>query len=214
MTCPICAFPGNDPSAVVLVIASTVIAVVRMAGGTAVTPTAAGMTAGAGWSAPSDPPSRTGAAPGSQPDQRAQAAAVDAVLDASGASRAKLNAAIARVEDCTLIETAIADLRGVGAERQSQIDSVAAFDLSALPEGGQLRALLTEALGYSLAADRGFVLWGQAVQGSGCDGGGRGDYQEAQRQSKLAGDAKARFLTVWNPVATRHGLRERTSTDI
>lgn len=200
---------------VVLVIASTVIAVVRMTAGTGATPAAAGMTAGAGWGVPSGPPpSRPGTASGSQADPRAQAAAVDAVLDASGASRAKLNDAIALVGDCTLIEKATADLRSVGAERQSQHDSVAAFDLSALPEGEQLRTLLTEALSHSLAADRSFVLWGQAVQDSGCDGGGRGDYQDAQRQSKLAGDTKARFVAVWNPVATRHGLRERSSTDI
>ncbi len=212
---------------VVLVVASTVIAVVRMTGGSRYTPAAVGTTvsAGAGWVAPnrSDaaPGSTTAAQPGSQPGSQAnaqagtgQAAALDALLDASGASRAKLNAAIGRVGDCRLIEQAITDLRTVGTERQAQIDSVAAFDLSALPEGGQLRALLTEALGYSLAADRSFVLWGQAVQGSGCDGGGSGHYQEAQRQSKLASDTKARFLAVWNPVAARHGLRQRTATDI
>jgi hypothetical protein len=80
--------------------------------------------------------------------------------------------------------------------------------------GEQLRALLTEALNASLAADRSFVLWGQAVQGSGCDGGGRDDHREAQRQSRLAGDAKSRFVAVWNLVAARHGLRERSATEI
>lgn len=215
---------------VVLVVASTVIAVVRLTGGTAVTPAAAGMTTGAGWGTPpgampgSPPDSQPGsvpgavspaaAAPGSQADPRAQAAALDAVLDASGASRTKLNDAIRLVEDCTLIEKAIGDLRAAGTERQAQLDSVAAFDLTAIPEGEQLRALFTEALQHSLAADRSFVLWGQAVQGSGCDGGGRGDYQEAQRRSKLAGDAKARFVAAWNPVAARHGLRQRAATDV
>jgi hypothetical protein len=201
---------------VVLVIASTVIAVVRMTGGSRYTPAAVGTTvsAGAGWVVPSPAAARTGAPPAARADPRAQAAAVDAVLDASGASRTKLNDAISLVGDCTLIEKAIADLRSVGVERQSQQSSVAAFDLSALPEGEQLRALLTQALGHSLAADRSFVLWGQAVQGSGCDGGGRGDYQEAQRQSRLASDAKTRFVGVWNPVAVRHGLRERAATEI
>jgi hypothetical protein len=138
---------------------------------------------------------------------------MDAVLDASAASRAKLNAAISRVSDCTSIEQAISDLRTVGTERQAQLDRVAASGLSAVPEGEQLRALLTEALRFSLAADRSFAQWGQAVRDGGC-GGGRTHYREAQRQSNLAGDAKARFLTVWNPVAVRHGLRERASTDI
>ncbi|MEV4510626.1 hypothetical protein AB0K00_16855 [Dactylosporangium sp. NPDC049525] len=199
---------------VALAVAGTVTAVVRMTAGTEATPAAAGMTAAAGWGTPSGPPPRPGTASGSPADPRTQAAALDAVLDASGASRAKLNDAIALVEDCTRIEKAIGDLRDAGTERQAQLDSVAAFDLSALPEGEQLRGLLTEALGHSLAADRSFVLWGQAVQGGGCDGGGRGDYQEAQRRSKLAGDAKARFVGAWNPVAVRHGLRERSATGI
>ncbi|MGI5185768.1 hypothetical protein ACQEVZ_56935 [Dactylosporangium sp. CA-152071] len=224
----------------VLVLAGAVIAVVRMTGGTRSTPASAGSTAGAAW--PKIPGQSTGqsasqptgqstgqpasqgqptrvAAPGAATgDPRAQAAAVDAVLDASVASRTKLNAAIARVDDCTAVEQAVADLRAVGTERQAQLDAVAAADLSALPEGEQLRGLLTDALRYSLAADRGFVLWGQAVQAGGCDGGGRADYQadyqEAQRQSRLAGDAKARFLVVWNPVAARHGLPDRSSAGI
>ncbi|MEV4141993.1 hypothetical protein AB0J72_58825 [Dactylosporangium sp. NPDC049742] len=220
----------------VLVLAGAVIAVVRMTGGTRFTPASAGSTAGAAW--PKSPGQSTGqstgqptgqppgqgrptqvavpgAASGAVPgDPRAQAAAVDAVLDASVASRTKLNAAIARVDDCTAVEQAIADLRAVGTERQAQLDAVAAADLSALAGGEQLRGLLTDALRYSLAADRSFVLWGQAVQAGGCDGGGRSDYQEAQRQSRLAGDAKARFLAVWSPVAAHHGLRERSPAGI
>ncbi|MFF5233087.1 hypothetical protein [Dactylosporangium sp. NPDC000521] len=212
---------------VVLVLAGTAIAVARMTGGTRFTPASAGSTAGAAWpKAPGSNSASSGqasgpsvsqgrptqaAAPG---DPRAQAAAVDAVLDASVASRTKLNDAIARVDDCASVEQAIGDLRAVGAERQAQLDSVAALDLSAIPEGEQLRGLLTEALRHSLAADRGFVASARVVQDGGCDGGGRADYQEAQRQSRLAGDAKERFLAVWHPIAARHGLRERSSVGI
>jgi hypothetical protein len=221
----------------VLAVAGTAIAAVRMAGGTQAAPTPAGATARAGWTgAPNGTaaPNGTGApdgtgAPNGQPgrssppvgtaaaggpgtaDPGAQAAVLDAVLDASAASRAKLNAAIARVEDRTAVEQALGDLRAVGGERQAQLDAVAAADLSALPAGERLRALLADALRCSLAADRSFVRWGQAVQGGGRGGG---DYEEAQRLSLLAGDAKARFLTVWNPVAARHQLRERSSAQI
>jgi hypothetical protein len=215
---------------VVVVIAGAVIAVARMTGETRFTPAATGSNARAGWttrpglpagpasppagsvSPPAGPASPAVAASGPRADPGAQAAAMDAVLDASAASRARLNAAISRVSACASIEQAISDLRTVGTERQAQLDSAAALGLSTVPEGEQLRALLSEALRFSLAADRSFVSWAQARQG--CDGGGRTHYREAQRQSSLAGDAKARFLTVWNPVAVRHGLRERSSTDI
>ncbi|MET7403140.1 hypothetical protein ABZS66_57645 [Dactylosporangium sp. NPDC005572] len=210
---------------VVLVIASTVIAVVRLTGrdtGTVAGSAAAGVTAldspSAATPAGSAAPAVTSAAPAatSAPaaDPRAQAAAVDAVLDASIASRKKLNDAIKLVGDCTLIEKAIGDLRTVGTERESQMASVSRFDLSALPRGEELRSLLNEALSYSLAADRSFVLWAQAVQGSGCGGGGSGHYDEAQAQSRNASAAKERFVAVWNPVVAPYGLRYRSSNDI
>ncbi|WP_426507160.1 hypothetical protein ACPPVO_53590 [Dactylosporangium sp. McL0621] len=202
---------------VVLVIASTVIAVVKLTGG----PSGAAV---ASQSSDAPAPVPTTTAPGPTPttagptqpagDPKAQAAAVDALLDASISSRTKLNAAIDLVNNCTLFEKAIGDMRTVGTERQSQIDSVSRFDLSAIPEGEQVRSMLKEALGFSLAADRSFVPWGQARQSSGCSGGGQADYEEAQRQSQNASDAKGRFLGVWNPVASRYGLRTRSSNDI
>jgi hypothetical protein len=149
-------------------------------------------------------------------DPKAQGAAVDAVLDASIASRTKVNVAIDRVNKCEQFDTAISDLQAVTVERQSQIDSVSQFDLTAIPEGEQLRSMLKEAFGFSLAADRSFVSWAQAQQQSGCGDRGAGQtfYETAQQQSKDASDAKTRFLGVWNPVATRYGLRNRSSNDI
>ena len=208
---------------VVLVIASTVIAVVKLRGSSDTAgpgPTGVATTHDGGGPAPANTtpvagvttPAAATTAPAGDP--RAQAAAVDALLDASISSRTKLNAAIDLVNKCTLIEKAISDMQTVGNERQSQIDSVTRFDLSAIAEGEQVRSMLKEALGFSLAADRNFVPWGQAEQGSGCNGGGQGYYDEAQRQSKNASDAKGRFLGVWNPVAGRYGLRNRSSSDI
>ncbi|WP_344614828.1 hypothetical protein [Dactylosporangium salmoneum] len=205
---------------VVLVIASTVIAVVRLTGGNGTQTAAASGTATATTAAPAPdgtPPGPTangGSGTATTGDPKAQAAAVDALLDASIASRTKLNAAIDLVGKCTMIDKAIADMQTVGTERQSQVDNIARFDLSAIPEGEQLRGMLKEALGFSLAADRNFVPWGQAQQASGCSGGGQDYYDEAQRQSKNASDAKGRFLGVWNPVASRYGLRNRSSNDI
>jgi hypothetical protein len=208
---------------VVLVIASTVIAVVKLTGGSAATPGSNGANGSAGGTTAiatnSGNPAPTGTTapapqPTGNPDPKAQAAAIDAILDASISSRTKLNAAIDLVNKCTLIEKAISDLQTVGVERQDQIDHVTRFDLSAIAQGEQLRSMLKEALGYSLAADRSFVPWAQAVQGTGCNGGGQGHYDEAQRQSKNASESKGRFLGAWNPVAAQYGLRNRSSNDI
>ncbi|WP_426504847.1 hypothetical protein ACPPVO_45350 [Dactylosporangium sp. McL0621] len=185
---------------VALLVVGTVVAVVELTGGNPQGPPIAGVT--------TVTPTR-----GSAADPRTQAAAVDALLDAGISSRTKLNAAIDLVNNCTLLERAIGDMQTVGSERQSQIDSVSRFDLSAIPEGEQVRSMLKEALGYSLAADRSFVSWGQARQSSEC-GGGQADYEEAQRQTLNSGAAKTRFVDVWNPVASRYGLRTRSSNDI
>ncbi|MFB9444047.1 hypothetical protein Dvina_47110 [Dactylosporangium vinaceum] len=203
---------------VVLVIASTVIAVVKLKGSSDNTagpaPTTTGTPSDGPTSATPRPPTPTTAAPTKTPDPVAQAAAVDALLNASVSSRKKLNDAIQLVGDCTLVEKAIADMQAAGAEREAQIDNIGKFDLSAIPEGEQVRAALKEALGFSLAADRNFVQWAQAQQSSGCSGGGQSYYDEAQRQSTNATNAKNRFLGVWNPVASRYQLQPRSSDNI
>jgi hypothetical protein len=200
---------------VVLVIASTVIAVVKLTGNSdGGTPVADTSDRSVITPTTTAPPTTSPPTDGPAADPKAQAAAVDAVLDASISSRKKLNDAIDLVNKCSFLDKAIGDMQTVGTERQSQIDNVTKFDLSGIPEGEQVRAALKEALGFSLAADKSFVPWGQAELSSGCNGGGDGYYDEAQRQSKNATDAKNRFLGVWNPVASRYGLRTRSSNDI
>ncbi|MFI5911181.1 hypothetical protein [Dactylosporangium sp. NPDC051541] len=208
---------------VVLVIASTVIAVVKLKGGGDDNPTPPVAASGTATGGPTTtaPATTDAAAPTTaaattkaSADPVAQAAAVDALLNASVSSRKKLNDAIQLMGNCTLVEKAIGDMRAAGTEREAQIDNIGKFDLSAIPEGEQVRAALKESLGFSLAADRSFVQWAQAQQSSGCGGGGQSYYDEAQKQSKNATDAKNRFLGVWNPVASRYQLQTRSSDNI
>lgn len=144
----------------------------------------------------------------------AQAAAVDRVLSASAASRRKLVAAIQQVSGCDNLARAMQRMQEVGYERQQQLAEVADLDLSALRDGERLRQLLSDALTYSLEADRGYVRWAQAAAIGTCPNSGAEHRADGDRASHLAGQSKIAFLSVWNPIAARYGLPTRTRAEI
>ncbi len=156
-------------------------------------------------------PARTTAA-----SARDQAASIDALLDRSAASRAKLNGAIERVQRCTGLAGALADMRAVGVERTGQIADTESVDVSALTNGERVRSSLKSALDNALAADREFVAWaGPAVTG-GCaeTPARRAAWDRGQASSGKAQAAKKQLVAVWNPVAAQFGLRQRTTQAI
>lgn len=214
---------------IVLVIAATVLAVMKLTGGgpagtrtdnaasngpTVVQDTTAAAPDPPGQSGPATQPNQPG-----QPNQQAahsQAVAVDELLKASIGSRRKLNSAIDRVNRCSDLNGALNDMHAVGDERQAQIASVGSFDLSALPSADQIRGTLQTALRYSLDADRSFVSWAEEAAYNGCQPSSQRTayYNEAMRLSDLAGRSKEQFLAVWNPVAGQVGVGTRSRDDI
>lgn len=156
-------------------------------------------------------PTATTATPG---DPREQAAALDAVLSESVKSRRKLNVAIQRVDDCDDLGGAVADIRDVGAERQSQMDTVRNADLSALPGGETLRSGLISALQHAWEADQGFLQWAEPTLTGGCGAANDAGYDRGRAASTSAGTAKRAFLADWNPVARANGLSPRSADDI
>jgi hypothetical protein len=147
-------------------------------------------------------------------DPRVQARVVDAVLSESVTSRRKLNVAIEQVGDCENLSGAVADIRSVGDERQSQMDTVRNADLSALSGGETLRAGLIEALRFAWEADQGFLAWAEPTLRGGCDATDDAGYARGRSASDSAGTAKRAFLKEWNPVARASGLKTRSANDI
>ncbi|MDI6102406.1 hypothetical protein QLQ12_27685 [Actinoplanes sp. NEAU-A12] len=147
-------------------------------------------------------------------DPREQAAAIDAVLSQSVKSRRKLNEAIQRISDCDDLGAAVTDITAVGAERQSQMDTVRNADLSALPTGETLRSGLISALQHAWEADQGFLRWAEPTLTGGCGAANDAGYDRGRAASTDAGAAKRAFLTDWNPVARANGLSTRSADDI
>jgi hypothetical protein len=150
------------------------------------------------------------------PSTHDQAVVIDRLLGRSVASRHKLNAAIDLVNRCTALATALSRMRDVGTERQQQLDAVGSADVSALPNGDQLRAALSDALRNALAADQAYVSWTAPTVSGGCANTGRrrAAFAQGRAASDQAQAAKKRFLAIWNPIAAQEGLAQRSSTDI
>jgi hypothetical protein len=138
-----------------------------------------------------------------------QATAINGILDASSASRRKLNSAIDRVGRCSGVSAALADLRAVGDERRAQLADLNQQDLSALAYGDQIRSTLGAALQASLNADEKFVEWAS----SGC-GAKNASYNDAQAFSEQAGTYKRQFIGIWNGLASKYGLPARSRDTI
>ncbi|GIM88303.1 hypothetical protein Ato02nite_000960 [Paractinoplanes toevensis] len=159
------------------------------------------------------PPASPAAQPGNARDQ---ATAIDALLDRSVASRAKLNGAIERVRRCTEVPAALEDMRTVGDERTKQIADTEATDVSALDNGEAVRSTLRAALGFALTADAHFVSWAEPAASGDCADTPARDaaWQRGQASSKQAQTAKKQFIAVWNPIAGPLGLAERSTDKI
>jgi hypothetical protein len=154
--------------------------------------------------------------PAAAPSPKKQAGDIDAILERSSASRAKLNGALQRVQRCTGLAAALADMRQVGVERKDQIADTAAVTVSALPDGERVRSTLTSALTFALEADRHFVAWAEPAVTDGCreTKARRADWDSGQKSSEQAQAAKKQLVAVWNPVAGQYGFKQRSTQQI
>lgn len=142
-----------------------------------------------------------------------QATVINKLLDRSVASRTKLNKAIDKVNRCTGLSQALADMQQVGVERTKEIADADAADVSGLANGEKIRSTLKSALGFALAADQHFVAWAQPAVAGGCaDTAARqAAWEQGQASSQQAQAAKQQLVDVWNPVAARLGFKERST---
>jgi hypothetical protein len=157
----------------------------------------------------SPPPASASAA-----DGRTQANAIEALLNASSASRNQLGPALNQVENCGDLKAATATLEQIVTERDNQVHRGQSLAVDQLTSGDQLRTLLVQALTYSLQADQKFVAWAHTAASAGCTGHAShdADYAAAQAASSGATTSKQSFVKLWNPIATRYGLTTRTES--
>jgi hypothetical protein len=149
---------------------------------------------------------------------KAQAQKLSALLKTSGGSRSAVVTAVENVKECKQLGKSASDLRAAAKARGTLVTRLGRLDVSDLPNHQQLTDELTNAWKASASADNHYASWAdQAGHKHGCRGGharGTGQTQAGDRDSGTASTAKARAVKLWNAIADKYGLPERTAAQI
>ncbi|MFD8421918.1 hypothetical protein [Streptomyces sp. NPDC059466] len=155
-----------------------------------------------------------GSAPAGTDPVKAQAVALDKLLADSNNSRDSVVKAVENVKACNNLGQAAGDLRGAAKQRAGLVTRLSALSVDKLPNHAALTAALNNAWKASAAADNHYAAWADQVGGKrGCKGGharSTGQTQAANAASGTASAQKAKAAGLWNAIASKYGLTQRT----
>ncbi len=139
-----------------------------------------------------------------------QGQALTALLAQSSGSRSQVGTATAAIASCGDLAGAHSTLAAAQASRQALLSQLGQLDLSALPQSTALVNALTDAWQSSAASDGAYAGWAADEQARPCVPNDTSDpsYQMALAADGQATTAKARFASLWNPIATSLGLQQ------
>jgi hypothetical protein len=139
-----------------------------------------------------------------------QGQALTALLAQSSGSRSQVGTATAAIASCGDLAGAHSTLAAAQASRQALLSQLGQLDLSALPQSTALVNALTDAWQSSAASDGAYAGWAADEQAKPCVPNDTSDssYQTALAADGQATTAKARFTSIWNPIATSLGLQQ------
>jgi hypothetical protein len=140
---------------------------------------------------------------------------VDTLLGSSATAREALQGAVNQVRSCTGLSGAVVAIRDVVDQRVGQYNQASALSTAALASGAIVKSDLITALRDSLAADREYLTWAQQELNSGCTPAAQSSAFNAAYQADQRADAsKDAFVRVWNPVAARYGVPQKSPGSI
>ncbi|MFF3451167.1 hypothetical protein ACFYXJ_28940 [Streptomyces sp. NPDC002667] len=157
-------------------------------------------------------------APGTDP-VKAQAVELDKLLADSSSSRGSVINAVANVKACNNLGQAASDLRDAAKQRGELVTRLASVAVDKLPNHDQLSTSLTNAWKASAAADNHYAAWADQVGNGkkGCHKGqarNTGQTQAGDAASGTASAEKEKAARLWNSIASKYGLTERTRTQL
>jgi serine/threonine protein kinase len=201
-------------AAVAVIVVIAVVAAFTLSRHQASGHSAAGAQAASPRTSPSVSPTAASSSPPPSPGSQ-QAAALDTLLISSSTARTALHRAVKQVAGCANLPGAVSDLQNVVNQRAGEYHRAMTLPVSALPDGATVKSALTTALRLSLQADQDYLTWARQQRASGCTPSSQsGTYNAAFSASQRADNAKAAFVTVWNPDADRYGLVRTSPRDI
>ncbi|NSC22321.1 hypothetical protein FM076_14435, partial [Streptomyces albus subsp. chlorinus] len=142
-----------------------------------------------------------------------QARKLDALLADSNNSRATVIRSVENIRTCKALGKAAADLRAAARQRNGLVRRLGELKTDAIANSTELNAALKSAWQSSASADNHYAAWaGQVARKKGCHKG----KAKLTRQTALgntasgaATAAKKKAARLWNPTATKYGLKER-----
>ncbi|MFE2427363.1 hypothetical protein ACFXJ5_11500 [Streptomyces sp. NPDC059373] len=149
-----------------------------------------------------------------------QAKKLDALLKTSGSSRASVISAVASIESCQNAGTAASDLRSAATQRQSLVTQLGTLSVDQLPNHQALTDALTKAWNASAEADTHYAAWGDQVANDGkkyCKHGSARNTGQTSAGTQASGTAtqnKKTAVRLWNTIAKKYGLTQRSYTQL
>ncbi|MFG2307568.1 hypothetical protein ACGFS9_02585 [Streptomyces sp. NPDC048566] len=162
-------------------------------------------------------PAKESATPAADP-VKAQAVELDKLLADSTSSRDSVIKAVGDVKSCRNLDQAATSLRDAARQRGELVTRLSALTVDKLPNHGELTAALTGGWKASASADNHYAAWAdQAKSGKGCHKGharNTGQTAAGNAASGTASAQKEKAARLWNSIASRYGLTQRTRTQL
>ncbi|WP_328748247.1 hypothetical protein OHT57_22325 [Streptomyces sp. NBC_00285] len=163
-------------------------------------------------------PASDGSASASTDAAKTQATELDKLLADSGNSRSSVISAVANVKSCNNLPQAAKDLRDAATQRTELVTRLKALSVDQLASHTELTAALTRAWQASASADNHYAAWADQSAGKkGCKKGQArvtGQTAAGNRDSGTASTEKARAARLWNAIAKKYSLTERSATQL
>ncbi|WP_405916795.1 hypothetical protein [Streptomyces sp. NBC_00728] len=164
-------------------------------------------------------PASTGSSAAAGDPVKAQAVELDKLLADSTSSRGSVINAVADVKACDNLGQAASDLRDAAKQRAELVTRLSSLAVDKLPNHDQLAAALTNGWKASAAADNHYAAWADQVGNDkkGCRKGHArttGQTQAGNAASGTASTQKENAARLWNSIASKYGLTQRTRTQL
>ncbi|AZP18589.1 hypothetical protein EJC51_22375 [Streptomyces aquilus] len=164
-------------------------------------------------------PASEGSASPSTDAAKEQAVALDKLLADSGDSRASVISAVGNVKACKDLGQAATDLRDAAGQRNDLVTSLSGLSVGQLPNHSELTTALTKAWKASASADNHYAAWADQVAGNkkACKKGQARSTPQTLAGNQASGEATIQKKTaarLWNAIARKYGLTERTYTQL
>jgi len=157
-------------------------------------------------------------APQTSATPKSQAQQLDELFEVSAGSRTTVQEAVREIQKCGDIAGAVKSLDEAAAQRDRQVATLGTLKFDEIARGDELARHLREAWKASAKADREYAAWGRESAKGTCEDGKSARRTDSRKDgdaaSKDATEAKNKAVALWNPEATKAGLKTRTAGEI